>query len=410
MDSNKNHLNKKLFFWGLTGILIVLSVLFGAEIVLRIYNLASGRLRHIWIPDPVIGYRHTSNNKFVNTVDEPDKVIKNEFTTNSLGILHEEVVVQKPADVIRVIVLGDSYTESLQVPQDKDFSSRLEEYLNQQSQNAASGKRFEVLNAGVSGFSPISEYLYYISELARLQPDLVIQQIYANDVHNDNEATVMSVLDSDGLPVKINRYFFEDMYNKRLAQGDRWEESRWRGIQKFLIDHSRFIEYVYIRIEKSHKRSNFQKKMKVLPEYSHHNYFFIVQPGNVLFKDTDFRDKAVGLTQKYILALRDEVKNQGAEFLAFYIPLHEQIPTTEQREEFYFSQPANNYLNEFLVEFSKLNKISFIDMYPILSKYPMEECFLRRDSHLTEKGHEIVAKAILEELGQKGMVTRLLAK
>lgn len=388
--------------------LIIFGCLIGGEIVLRIYNLASGRLRHIWIPDPVIGYRHTSNNKFTNTIKEPDQTIKNAFHTNSMGILDDDIAIQKPADVLRVIALGDSYTESLQVPQDKNYSALLERKLNQYFQEAGINKRAEVINAGVSGFSPISEYLYFTSELSRLNPDLVIQQIYANDVHNDNEATVMSVLDQDGLPVKINRYFFENMYNKRLNRGEEWPTDRWSGVRRFLIDHSRLVEYIYIRIEKSHKRSPLQKKMKDLPEYSHHNYFFIVQPGNPLFQDIVFREKAVGLTTKYILALKKAAEKGGAAFMMFYIPLHEQIPTTEQREKFYFSQPANTYFNEVLAEFAKAHRIPFVDMQPIVSEYPMEECFLKRDSHLTEKGHDIVAESLLRRMKKEGIIPQKL--
>ena len=41
----------------------------------------------------------------------------------------------------------------------KNFCEQLQYLLNQDS--SLKNKRYEVLNAGVSGYSPISEYLYF---------------------------------------------------------------------------------------------------------------------------------------------------------------------------------------------------------------------------------------------------------
>src|SRR5437879_2807213 len=46
--------------------------------------------------------------------------------TNQLGLRGPEVMQPKPADVYRVLVLGDSFVEAAQVAEDQAFTQRLE--------------------------------------------------------------------------------------------------------------------------------------------------------------------------------------------------------------------------------------------------------------------------------------------
>jgi hypothetical protein len=80
--------------------------------------------------------------------------------------------------VYRILVLGDSQTEGW-VNNDEHFSAQLELRLNERSAD----RRFEVLNAGVSAYSPAHELLWYEHHGARLQPDLVVLAFYpGNDI------------------------------------------------------------------------------------------------------------------------------------------------------------------------------------------------------------------------------------
>ena len=202
---------RKKIFYGVVMVALTMTVgIFLCEGIIRIYNLYKGYQRAIWIPDRWLGYRHTAHNRFTYSIDEPQGKIFASHVTNSLGIVGRELSIPKPQGVIRVVILGDSFTEAFQMRDEKTFCAFLENFLNQSGKEKE--KTYEVINAGVSGFSPISEYYYFKRELKKLDPDYVILQLYANDVHNDNEATAMSVLDRQGLPYRINRYFYENLY------------------------------------------------------------------------------------------------------------------------------------------------------------------------------------------------------
>src|SRR5262245_9989476 len=68
-------------------------------------------------------------------------------TTNNSGFHDVEHEVDKSADRYRIIVLGDSYIEALQLPTDQGFTQQLERQL----ELLIKRRRVEVINLGVSG-------------------------------------------------------------------------------------------------------------------------------------------------------------------------------------------------------------------------------------------------------------------
>ncbi len=281
-----------------------------AELIIRIYNFSCERERFIWVPDDYLGYIHTGNNRFTFRYTE-DKEIAVKHKTNSLGLPGEEIPVPKPADTFRVIVLGDSYTEALQVTANENFCGLLEGLLNDSP--GKKHKKIEVLNASVSGYSPLNYYLYFQRELARLKPDMVIVQLFANDVFEDHTAKAKSILDEQGLPLKTDRYFAPEYLGDKQKLRARFHPNPWTyRFKKSLLNHSRFLEYLYIKIVNSKKASPTHQKMIRMDEYGTGYQFFILDPRHKLMQNEAFVRETWGDTQKYLLALKEAVERQQA--------------------------------------------------------------------------------------------------
>lgn len=102
---------------------------------------------------------------------------------NSRGLRDREYEYDKAANVFRILVLGDSFTEGYDVNVEDLFTEILEQRLND-SLSRQSGRTFEVINAGTGGYSTDQEYLFYSMEGKKYDPDLVILMVYAaNDVY-----------------------------------------------------------------------------------------------------------------------------------------------------------------------------------------------------------------------------------
>ena len=84
--------------------------------------------------------------------------------------------VPKPADVVRVMCYGDSLTDG---PPKGGWPSWLHRLLVQQP--PAPGRRFEVLNAGVAGYSSHQGVLRFLQEVDRYDPDLLLVSFGWND-------------------------------------------------------------------------------------------------------------------------------------------------------------------------------------------------------------------------------------
>lgn len=90
------------------------------------------------------------------------------------------VVVPKPDDVFRIVVLGDSVPFGWGVGEADPFPRRLEDLLRQVPRR--DGKRYEVVNAGSPGWGLPEAGLWLRDEGIPLLPDIVLHCVINNDI------------------------------------------------------------------------------------------------------------------------------------------------------------------------------------------------------------------------------------
>jgi hypothetical protein len=106
-----------------------------------------------------------------------------EVRTNSEGFRDIDHELEKEEGVFRIVVLGDSFVEGVQVPYKKTFHKILERELNEK----LGTMRFEVINFGVSGYGTTNEYLVLKNYALKYEPDLVmVAFLTGNDLRNNN--------------------------------------------------------------------------------------------------------------------------------------------------------------------------------------------------------------------------------
>jgi hypothetical protein len=106
---------------------------------------------------------------------------------NSHGWRDAERTLQRPAGSVRIAVLGDSFTEALQVPLEKTFAARLERDLN--ACRPFGEQRVEVLNFGVSSYGTAQQLLTLRHRVWQYDPQVVLLAFLPlNDVANNSRA------------------------------------------------------------------------------------------------------------------------------------------------------------------------------------------------------------------------------
>ncbi|MCX7824576.1 MAG: SGNH/GDSL hydrolase family protein [Verrucomicrobiae bacterium] len=102
---------------------------------------------------------------------------------NAHGFVDVEHQEPKPAGVIRVAILGDSFVEAIQVPLPKRAARLLEQRLN-----AAKGaNKYEVLNFGMSNFGVGQYLLAWEDQVRKFSPDYVL--IFVGGLHMERTVT-----------------------------------------------------------------------------------------------------------------------------------------------------------------------------------------------------------------------------
>src|SRR5262249_55266845 len=148
-----------------------------AEIALRLIGFSYPPFHQ---PDPITGLGLRPN-----TSGWYRKEGQAYVSTNSQGLHDRERPLAKPPGTYRVVVLGDSYPEALQVDVNKTFWRLLEEQL--QACAFRSAKHVDVINLGVSGFGTGQPLSMLQTRGLAYQPDFVILAFFpGNDVRNNS--------------------------------------------------------------------------------------------------------------------------------------------------------------------------------------------------------------------------------
>jgi len=165
----------KTWAWRLGLTILILAVLEGVFRVAGIPWLEGYKL--ILQPDPVLVRRNwpsISLTLFARSVP---------VTVDSAGFRGRETGVEKPAGCYRIIALGDSATFGVHVGDGETYCAVLEGMLNA---DPGRGRRtFEVINAGVIGYTTRQGLIYLQRDLLRYSPDCLVVSFAVNDTVQD---------------------------------------------------------------------------------------------------------------------------------------------------------------------------------------------------------------------------------
>ena len=134
-------------------------------------------LNPFWNYHPVIGWSQIPNKEY----DYQLQGRKIHVAFNSRGFRDTDHSLQKPLGTKRIVVVGDSFCEALQVNLEETFFRLLESKLNQ----AGKGE-WESINLGVGDFGTTQEWVALTRLGLEYSPDVVICEIFPlNDICNN---------------------------------------------------------------------------------------------------------------------------------------------------------------------------------------------------------------------------------
>jgi hypothetical protein len=265
-----------------------------------------------------------------------------------------EVAYAKPESTYRVLVLGDSFTFGLQVPEEETFVARLGERLNA----SASDVRFETLNGGSDGWSTIDEYNWLTTEGYRYAPDLVVLMFFTGNDPGDN----------------ANPEKAQQRYTRRLGMADDWDSPADR-LRSFLRANSAaynvFEHGVLVKIKSDADTSDQSNADGAVGE----------QPA--ARKSDGWK-----VSETWLGRLRDYCQAQDLQLVVVGIPTDYQVANLQQT-----SLP--------LAEISERLGVSYVELLPEFQALPSrqrKQLYLEENKHWTAAAHSLAAEVVASDL------------
>jgi hypothetical protein len=384
--------------------IVLMSTLLGLALIEVYLHLNGFSYPSFFIIDPQMGHklRPGAEGWFR---EEGEAFIK----INKDGWRDREWTREKPVGTKRIAILGDSYAEALQVPQDSTFWSVLERELN--ACKAFGGMQVEVMNFGVSGYGTAQELLVFQGLAWRYMPDVVILAFTAgNDVRDNSKAL------SHSLP---RPYFVQD--HDSLIQDKSFIESPsyrlkdsgiWTLMQK-ASDSFKIIQFLNLVLNRASqiRQSSFQQSERTDG----------LEPG---LDDNVYREplgseweEAWQITERLIVALRNEVVARGAQYLLVSLSSGIQVhPSSVIRAKFGEKLHVGDlfYPERRLQKLGEREKFDVFTLAPQLLGYAEErQAFLHGfkntpsgRGHWNEEGHRIAGQLIARHFCSQSRTTR----
>jgi hypothetical protein len=257
-------------------------------------------------------------------------------TINSDGLRDREHSLAKPPGTLRIAVLGNSYTEAMQVPLEQTYWAVMEREL---ARAGLPGIRsVEVINFGVGGFGTAQELITLRTKVWKYQPDVVMLAfLTGNDVlYNHRELNQQP--QSPYFVYRNGRLALDDSFrsivrNSRIKDLQAAVEKHSVVIQTALHIRTSFKQWVFtLRQRLSAARQEFERG----PLSSDPDDIAVVANHNVYVPPKDRKwEEAWRVTEGLIRLMRDEAESHGAMFFLATLTNAPQVhPDVQVRQRF----------------------------------------------------------------------------
>jgi lysophospholipase L1-like esterase len=336
------------------------------EAGLRVFGTMESQsaFQSLFIPDARIGYRLRPGISVRYSTPE----FSNDLTINGQGVRDEDDIGPKAPNERRVLVLGDSYVFAVQVPLSDTLGEQLEVRLNESDPV----HRWRVINGGVQGYGPVEEWLFYRHVASRFDPDIVLIVVsVANDAIEAFDAKAK--LELGRVP------------EQTLLQ-------RGRTQLRQIIRLSLVLQLVRLRADQLRARTFTGTFERPLVGY-------LERPPSFFFDGLQTAERAFG----YMTA---HARKNGAKAALVLMPARFQIRDAEYRTLSNAAEEAGNKLmrnaatERFATALARLDEPT-LDLLPIFSSVEDPEAlYFVGNSHLTARGHRVVAEALRDFLSR----------
>lgn len=356
--------------------------------------------------DPVFFKDNHPNCNFQYTHSPQDGGEKINIHINSQGIRGPEIST-KDSLKERILFLGDSYIQAIQVP--------YKQTIGQLLQNDST----EIIQHGYPSYSPFLEFNWLLKKGIHFEPDRVFLFLYMNDFYSGSQVgdegyTQFTEFDEQGYP---KRFIFPDSqkeirknpFNQMLESFEKLKIFKWINFQLRLnnvvpdLPKTRFQSLLQANtpeFEKAYFAQDFKEDFL-------HSFRWDLIAG---LRDTSLWDRAmrnrIQLSFDYLKKMNTFLKEKEIPLHLVFIPFPWQFPDESLYSKSQMGMEGIVFpysgLQNMLQDFCEKEKISYLDLYESYKvfkmKHPHKKLYYNADRHWTPEGHALSAEIIKAKL------------
>ncbi|MBP0035373.1 MAG: SGNH/GDSL hydrolase family protein [Roseofilum sp. Belize BBD 4] len=315
---------------------------------------------------------------------------------SSAGLRDREHPIEKPPNTFRIALLGDSFSEALQVPLEQTYWWFMQHAL--ENCPAFQGKTVDVMNFGVTNYGTGQQLLRLRRDVWQYNPDMILLAVFTGNDVPDN----YKPLDARNRPYFVYNNQGQLELDLSFRNPDKtlppYNLSRVDMLPNWLVNHSRILQLVR-NVEKDMKN----RRLEALRQYTY----------NYLYREPE--DETWGtawqITEDLIELMHQEVKEKSAEFMVVTLSNEAQVnPDPAFRDGFV----ASNGIMDLFYPDNRIkalgDRLNFpvVNLAPTLQTYAQENqvCLhgfanaVECGGHWNDRGHAIAAQVLTPQVCQ----------
>lgn len=234
------------------------------------------------------------------------------YAYNSLGARVSaaapvEYAQSPPADTLRIVIVGDSYTHGEEVPFEKSWGYYLQQNLNR------AGRKAEVINLAVGAYGLDQALLRWQNRGRDLSPDIVILGLQMENSQRNVNLLKPVYLPNTGLPFSKPRYLLGDT-GLKLINTPAIPPERLPGILENITTWELSPYEHFLSSKKYQKRVWLKSRLAAL-------IFETLAPVETDPFFYDLKNEPARLTLKIIETFQSEVEAGRSDFLLVHMPI-----------------------------------------------------------------------------------------
>ncbi|MDJ1181269.1 SGNH/GDSL hydrolase family protein [Roseofilum sp. BLCC_M91] len=315
---------------------------------------------------------------------------------NSAGLRDREHPLEKAPNTFRIAILGDSFSEALQVPLEQTYWWLMEQGLKECP--ALQGKTVEVINFGVTNYGTGQQLLRLRRDVWPYNPDMVLLAVFTGNDIADN----YKPLDARNRPYFVYNNQGELEQDMSFRNPDKtlppYNLSRVDMLPDWLVDRSRILQLVR-NVEKDMKN----RELEALRQYTY----------NYLYREPEDEtwEKAWRVTEDLMGLMHEEVQEKDAEFMVVTLTNEVQVnPNRAFRDGFVESNGITDlfYPDHRIKALGDRLNFPVVTLAPTLQTYAQENqvCLhgfanaVECGGHWNAQGHGIAAQVLTPQVCQ----------